>query len=111
MLQSVIYKYNYHPYKNSGLKSNINKILKLRSKNQIGKPGINGLFIATLLFTVPLLSFFCTRFLLLHTYIPANLLTYQKCCHIKLNFLSSALILYLIRYKFNEIPGVLQFDL
>ena len=46
VLHSVIYKYNYPPHKNSGLKLNINKInTQINMKNQSGKPRTDQLFI------------------------------------------------------------------
>ena len=96
MLQSVIYKYNYPPYKNLGLKLNINKINnKFIWNNQIGKPGIYGIFITTLNYC--LLFHFYLFPVLLSYYIPANLLIFQRCWHIKINLLSA--LIYLIRLR------------
>ena len=58
------------------------------------------------LFTVPFLSF---SVLLSYLYIPANLLTYQRCWHIKINLLS--LLKILNKSKLNDISGMLQFYL
>ena len=84
---SVIYKYP------SGFKLNINKkMLKLIWNNQIGKLRINGLFIATLNY-IPFHFYLFS--VLVSYYIPANLLTYQRCWHVKINLLSA--LMYLIR--------------
>ena len=57
-------------------------------------------------FTVPFSSFFLL-FLSFH-YINANLLTHQRCWHIKINL---SVLNVLNKVKFNEISGMLQFYL
>ena len=91
VLQIVIYQYNYSPQKNSGLQD-LNKINTLRENNQIGKPGINGIFITKLNFCL-LFNFY----LFLYSssdYVPVTLLTYKRCWHVKINILS--FLIYLI---------------
>ena len=95
VLQSVIYKYNYPLHKNSGLKSNTNKInTQIHMKYSNWKAWNWWTFHnkSKVLFTVSFLSF---SVLLSSLYIPANPLTYQRCWHIKINLLS--LLIYLIK--------------
>ena len=83
VLQSVICKYNYPPHKNSGLKLNINKRnTQINMKQSHWKAWNWWTFHnkTKALFTVPFLSF---SVLLSSLYIPANLLTCQRCCHVK----------------------------
>ena len=73
---------------------NINRInIQLIWNNQIGKPQINGLFIATLNYS--LFHFYFFSVLLSSYYIHANLLTYRRCWLMKIKLLSA--LMYLIR--------------
>ena len=107
VLQSAIYKYNHPPHKNSRLKSNITKInTQINMKQSNWKAWIWWTFHnkSKVLFTVSFSSF---SILLPFLCIPANLLTYQRCWHIKINLLS--LLIYLI--KLNLVSSMLQFYL
>ena len=60
----------------------------------MGRPGINGLFMATLNYCL-LFHFYLFSVSISSYYIPADLLTYQRWWHIKINLLSA--LIYLIR--------------
>ena len=95
MLKSVIYKYNYPPHKKLRTQININKINTQINVKWSNWKAWNWLIFHSkteVLFTVPFLSF---SVLLSSLYIPANLLTYQRCWHIKIKLLS--LLIYLIK--------------